>query len=327
MKEVDEKSQGVTDDTVIWKYMDFFQFMDLIINEDLFFSRLSKLEDAQEGGLTGEEKKLILEKCKDLNKTEIVEALKKLFEPTDSRFVSLDCIDMKQIDEIYERVSHESFIKKLIDIILTSYKESILVSCWHIGKHENYSMWKIYGNKGIAIKSTIGRLKTALSNAKRTHLMKFGKVDYFLEKERRNNIPLLLNTGKLAEYKSIHYRYEEEFRAYFIGSILYKRSVGSKKRELYGALEENMKKIKEASFSKGLKNAYLLSLYALYSSNPDDGKMGLKIRIDGDLIDQIYISPFIPKWQYLLIACFISSYYKDFDITKNLVLSGIKLNN
>lgn len=54
------------------------------------------------------------------------------------------------------------------------------VSCWHISKHESAGMWRLYSaRRGIAVQSTVGRLKAAVGGAGPQHsLVKVGYFDY-----------------------------------------------------------------------------------------------------------------------------------------------------
>ena len=44
-------------------------------------------------------------------------------------------------------------------------REHVVVSSWHINEYESYAMWQIFtqNNEGLAIQSTVGRLKEALA--------------------------------------------------------------------------------------------------------------------------------------------------------------------
>lgn len=51
------------------------------------------------------------------------------------------------------------------------------VCCWIESKHELALMWNTYGNKGVAIKSTIGLLKKAME-IDSCHTLYLSKVNY-----------------------------------------------------------------------------------------------------------------------------------------------------
>ncbi len=60
-----------------------------------------------------------------------------------------------------------------------SHREKVVISSWHINEYESYAMWQIFtkNNEGLAIQSTIGRLKEALVPEKK-YLQNIGAVNY-----------------------------------------------------------------------------------------------------------------------------------------------------
>ncbi|SHI70938.1 hypothetical protein [Flavobacterium terrae] len=60
-----------------------------------------------------------------------------------------------------------------------SHRENVVVSSWHTNEYESFAMWQIFtkNNEGLAIQSTIGRLKEALQ--KERHFEQYiGEVNY-----------------------------------------------------------------------------------------------------------------------------------------------------
>ena len=49
-----------------------------------------------------------------------------------------------------------------------SHREKVVVSSWHINEYESFAMWQIFtqNTEGLAIQTTIGRLKKALEQKK-----------------------------------------------------------------------------------------------------------------------------------------------------------------
>lgn len=60
-----------------------------------------------------------------------------------------------------------------------SHREKIAISSWHINEYESFAMWQIFtkNNEGLAIQSTIGRLKEALLPERKTEQY-IGEVNY-----------------------------------------------------------------------------------------------------------------------------------------------------
>lgn len=60
-----------------------------------------------------------------------------------------------------------------------SHREKVAVSSWHINEYESFAMWQIFtqNSEGLAIQSTVSRLKNALISEK-NHEQYIGEVNY-----------------------------------------------------------------------------------------------------------------------------------------------------
>lgn len=161
-----------TDETIIWRYMDLTKLLSILEDNTLFFTRADGFEDDFEGSLP-----------------------KKNFEE-------------REIQRVLERrhakpwdFSDSEYIKNL--------NRYVGISCWHNNPVESAAMWKLYlsSGDGIAIKSTVKRLKDCISD---NHEVFIGQVDYNdYDKEKidfSNYFSLYLNKRK----SFIH---EQEIRA------------------------------------------------------------------------------------------------------------------
>ena len=107
---------------VVWRYMPFVSFVDVLQRRKLFFSRLEKLADPHEGFYSAEMKDILEEKVP------------------------------KAVIRATERFSRRNYC----------------VNCWHENEGESAAMWAIYSQSdGIAIRSTVKRLKDSLHNEDR----------------------------------------------------------------------------------------------------------------------------------------------------------------
>jgi hypothetical protein len=59
------------------------------------------------------------------------------------------------------------------------HREKVVISSWHINEYESFAMWQIFtqNTEGLAIQTTIGRLKEALLTEKKTEQY-IGSVNY-----------------------------------------------------------------------------------------------------------------------------------------------------
>jgi hypothetical protein len=114
------------DDTVVWRYMDVLKLLDILENSRLWFARMDLQDDPREGGLTEIELKQLRD-ARSHEKPEVHEALLRA----------------------YEKMRRKWFL-----------------NCW-TECSESMAMWDLYAGSrgGVAIKSTVGRLKSALNIA------------------------------------------------------------------------------------------------------------------------------------------------------------------
>jgi hypothetical protein len=91
-----------------------------------------------------------------------------------------------------------------------SHRESVVVSSWHTNEYESFAMWQIFtkNNEGLAIQSTLGRLKEALQ-PERNFEQYIGEVNYIDYK--KEYIPFD-NTFFPFLFKRKSFQYEREIR-------------------------------------------------------------------------------------------------------------------
>lgn len=128
------------DQTVLWRYMDFARFVQLLENQTLWFARADTFEDPLEGTYSDGERSF----SGWLNSL--------LLKPREPKF-EIAC-------EGIARACH--------------------VNCWRAGDSESLAMWDLYGKGSgvVAIKTTVGNLKEQLGHGERTvHLAAVRYID------------------------------------------------------------------------------------------------------------------------------------------------------
>lgn len=132
----------VPDDQVVWRYMDLARFLAVLQNEALWFARADLLGDPHEGA-TGE-----------FNRSSWVE------------------------------MYGEQMAAGLSNIDWNAMRMMFHITCWHMNERESAAMWGLYQTegRGIAIKSTVGRLKEAVrSSSDDIYMAAVRYVDYATE--------------------------------------------------------------------------------------------------------------------------------------------------
>jgi hypothetical protein len=183
--------------TYLWRYIGIHQFIDLLLNRQVYFSRLDSFEDGVEG-LT----------WNGINLKYWLQG-----EPLTSENInpSFDSETQTKLIE-QDKADRQAYLFEL-----TSSQQTQFASCWFLGNRESISMWKIYSDKnGVAIKFKARELTDTLVKAAECftntdfEYFTFGPVQY------KNIWPFDLNEafdGRFnAMKKDNSYSHENEFR-------------------------------------------------------------------------------------------------------------------
>ena len=129
----------------IWRYLDLSKFVDLILNESLYFTRADEFDDIFEGSLP---RPSVLARQNQLKE--------------------LSSNNTEHKTEFWNKIGIE-------------FKKKYAINCWHMNDFESAAMWKIYlkTDEGIAIQSTYQRLKDCLNKLpKPVYLGIVNYIDY-----------------------------------------------------------------------------------------------------------------------------------------------------
>ncbi len=219
--------EPLEDNHIIWRYMDFTKFIDLINKKKLFFCRIDKLQDKFEGSTTN---------------SNLINAENNMYKGLQNYNMPLDtqenCVKGRQL---FNKYLHEIWVRK-----------SNFVNCWHINEIESSAMWDVYCGRGngIAIKSTFGRLKRAFDKFEKN--VYIGKVNYDIDYIDPNNQGI--SEKNLFNYvlnKQKFFEYENELRC-----VISKKIEVFKNVEIIELSPENMAKkfaeIKEIPIDQGI---------------------------------------------------------------------------
>jgi hypothetical protein len=182
-----EEFEQVEDPEILWRYQDLPRYIDLLLKNQLFFSRADRFEDPFEG---------------KYNKPSTEKSLKS---------------NLKKIPEESKTKENVDEIKQQINEIKEKHKKKrteVAVSSWHINKDENYAMWKIYakGSYGIALQTTYERLKRCFNVSDKP--VYIGKVIYY--DESYDLIPFQEDSFIPFLRKRLVYQYENEVRCCYL---------------------------------------------------------------------------------------------------------------
>ena len=153
----------------LWRYFRYKRLMDLLDSEKLFFAHLRGLSDGLEGSLT--------ERTRD-----------RLFKWSYRRYN--DATLARQEVEDYE-----------------NHRNAFFVNCWHMNDAESYLMWKVYGDRGFAIRTTFERVQISFDRFPGE--VNGGVVEYIDFQREATQIG---NVFTPVVKKDVPYRDQREFR-------------------------------------------------------------------------------------------------------------------
>lgn len=159
---------------IIWRYLDFTKFVDLLNTASLYFTRTDFFEDIFEGSIP-----------------------KKTVEWRDNQ-------------EWQNILANPGYVPINWSKHFFSQRKEIAINCWHMNDHESEAMWKLYlqSNEGIAIQSKYSLLKGSFDDTGISiHIGQIKYIDYKTEEFALGNgfNPLL--------HKRKSFEHEKELRA------------------------------------------------------------------------------------------------------------------
>ena len=127
-------SQAPSEALDIWRYMDFTKFVSLLEMQSIFFVRIAHLEDPFEGSFP-------------VSQTPLNRILGMLPQSAFPEGTTVTVSPSPGLEDHWKVMRNWA-----------------MVSCWHAVAHESAVMWKLYAptGVGVAIRSTVGRLRQAL---------------------------------------------------------------------------------------------------------------------------------------------------------------------
>lgn len=225
----------------IRRYIDFLKMVSLLEMGALWFSRLGALEDQFEGILPENTRKKMIENSKEWFST-------------------------------FPNPAHQKQLLDSTDDNVASGRCTLVVNCWSLGEDESAYMWKEYARNdyGIAIRSTIGRLRRSLYGDPDS--LWIGVVDYI--------------------------DFETHDMTVYDGSQAVKRAFLKRAKKFEDECELRVCAINDITMSRSNPNGSKMS--EIQKKGPgrfDPFRLGLYIKVDLDkLIESIYVAPGSPGW-------------------------------
>ncbi|HEJ1053364.1 TPA: DUF2971 domain-containing protein [Pseudomonas putida] len=214
-----EVLKSLSDDMVLWRYMSLDKLINLLDDGGLFFAPLTAFQksDPFEGYPPAAGLKAMYTLTDSAYKVAretliLAEAIEKPWSPV------VEAAVQQAREGLADRPAK---FRALMDALL----KGMLVSCWYYSEHQSEAMWKLYGDqgKGIAIRTTVGKLKAALSGTLSDDQQKtifIGKVKYVDYSDTNITAADCVVDGHIAPLlKRISYSHENEVRAFLSPDI------------------------------------------------------------------------------------------------------------
>lgn len=183
----------------LWRYLNLSEFLWLLQARALYFARVTEFDDKWEGKLS----------------RSFIEGLVP------------DAVDRRLVE------TKNTLEESVLLFLRKSFRATQLIygiSCWHLNEVESVAMWKLYthGQDGVAIQTTVGRLKLCLSHEQRKIFV--AEVNY-LDHEAQGKVPpnILLPLAT----KARSFSHESEVR------VILERMRGREQAEFFSLLRSD----------------------------------------------------------------------------------------
>jgi hypothetical protein len=201
---------SVERNSVLWRYMSLDKLIHLLDTKELFFTPLEsyRSSDPFEGYIPDVAASALADilgyQVKELEK--VNHDLSSLGNPNSIEKLSKLTTNIEGLGDQFEYVYN-----KLV--------KGITVNCWHQNSVESEAMWKLYSDdsKGIAIKSSVNQLITALEGQAFDKTVQIGAVKYLDFSDPNITTQDCLSDGHLAPLlKRSSYKHEHEIRSFIV---------------------------------------------------------------------------------------------------------------
>lgn len=156
----------------LWRYIEFWKFLDLLETSELYFPKITELGDQNEG--------------------RIPEKIYKMMLDHDSRLGRKN-----------------NFAENYNNYLEDNLRDKILVSSWNANENESFPMWKMYAKEklGIAIKTDLDSLKKSFEGTDRN--IYIGEVEYYNNEKPQYQTGNLFSSFLVKHH---YYEFEQEVR-------------------------------------------------------------------------------------------------------------------
>jgi hypothetical protein len=279
--------KSLKDEDVLWRYLHLEGFINLLESNALHFSPLTAYQrsDPFEGFMP----RVAMEALASVT----AQSQKRMIEHIDAleQKIGLDK-GRQQISQLRADVAnHPTEMKEVYKKIMSC----LMVNCWHKNEHESEAMWGLYSKSGVAIKTTVGSIKSALEKNQQAHVIGMGAIKYidFADKALTAGDCVTEDGHLMGMIKRVAYAHEKEVRMY-ITRVMDRGAMESIQPSPTSVEVDVMRLIEEV----------VISPFASASLRKSIQAVSRKYGID---LSKVSSSPLLDNCEYLLDAYTLSS--------------------
>ncbi|MGA4422897.1 DUF2971 domain-containing protein [Ralstonia nicotianae] len=199
--------KSLRDTDVLWRYLSLDKFIDFVESESLFFAPLAWYEktDPFEGYLP----RVAMNAMASVS----INARNQQLETINALARTLPESAATQLRLIREQVeTHIPTMRALYKNIA----KCLMVNCWYKSEHESEGMWGLYSRGGIAIRTSVGALKSALADDQEGRVIHVGAIKYidFTNESLKPSDCVSEDGHLIGMLKRVAYAHENEVRMF-----------------------------------------------------------------------------------------------------------------
>lgn len=205
--------KSMADDDVLWRYVPLEGLINMLESQSLHFSPLEAYQntDPFEGYVPKVAMDAMASISSNTQKLNLatIERLERHVGPN---------LAPEKISELREAASQ---FKKEMGNVVKKVVKCLTVNCWHRNQHESEAMWRLYSHSGVAIRTTVSKIRASLHANKQPHIVHMGAIKYLDFADSTLSPPdCVTDDGQLfGMIKRIAYSHENEVRMYITGNI------------------------------------------------------------------------------------------------------------
>ncbi|WP_102554197.1 DUF2971 domain-containing protein [Vibrio splendidus] len=205
--------ESASEEESLWRYMSLDKLINLLETNELYFTALGSYNESDP--FEGYMPDVAARAYSEIFGSQVNE-LKQAYE-------SLKQIEGAQsnpkLDEMRDGIEK---LSSIMELAFHDISKGITVNCWHSNRIESEAMWKLYSDdgKGIAVKTSVERLRNALKDQVFGKKIQIGKVKYLDFSDTNLTPRCCVVDGHISPLiKRSSFSHENELRCFIVNQV------------------------------------------------------------------------------------------------------------